>query len=89
MIKDCLACWCVEMHEHFHSKPMDSDPYFPTFDEYQKKIRRAYEDFWKFKRELEYYYPAGPNRIWDFDDENMCMRKLKLENQEWEPYSEF
>lgn len=68
---------------------MDLDPYTPSFEEYQSKIRRAYEDFWKYKRELERHYPAGPNKIWDFDDENLCMRKLKLENQEWEPYGEF
>ena len=68
---------------------MELDPFIPTFDEYQKKIRRAYEDFWQFKRELEQYYPAGPNKIWDFNDETMSMRKLKIETQEWEPYSEF
>jgi hypothetical protein len=67
---------------------MDLDPFTPTFKEYQKKIRRAYEDFWKYKNELERYFPAGPNKIWDFDDENMCMRKLKLPDCEWEKFEE-
>jgi len=37
-------------------------------------------------KEFKHYYPAGEGFIWEFDDEKMTMRKLKLENQEWEPY---
>ena len=68
---------------------MEIDPYIPTFEEYQKKIRRSYEDFWQFKRELDQYYPAGPNKIWDYDDESSSMRRVSLPEMEWEPYGEF
>lgn len=68
---------------------MDLDPYQPNFEELQRRIKKAYEDFHRWKKELQRYYPAGRNKIWVFDDENMCMRKLVLPQNEWEPYSEF
>ena len=65
---------------------MDLDPYQPTFDEYQRRIKKSYEDFLRWTKEFKHYHSAGEGYIWEFDDEKMCMRKLKIENHEWEPY---
>lgn len=68
---------------------MDLDPYQPNFEEYQRRIKKSYEDFLRWTKEFKHYHPAGEGFVWEFDDEKMCMRKLKTETQEWEPYGEF
>lgn len=60
----------------------------PDFLWLQNIAAEYFEEFQQALNETRRMFPLGENEKWEWDDENLKIRRIKLPEMEWLPFEE-